>query len=330
MKTERRHDLQTNELADWLGTKIQSVQPYSKIAMGAVIGGVALIFAVMFLSGQRSRQQASSWQVLYAATLQRDATKLEEVAKSNQGTMAGTWALQSAGDVLRAEGVSLLHIDRAQASRQLGRARTNYQQAIKQSDNDNMLKPRALIGLAQCYEALGNAKEARQQYDRVIQDWPGSAMEKVARARRDFLEQSSTREFLAWFDDQEPLVPDMGTSSLFDGTPGGAMFGAGANGSGVPDSSLPFGTLQPPDDASGAANLDQPGEGGVSVSDLIVMPENEAPSADDSPPASSAPASEESNDTGTGSPTGASEDDAQSSGEGAEDRSNEDGESQSD
>ena len=44
MKTERRHELQTNDLADWLGRKIDSARPHAK-----VISGIAIVAATAFV-----------------------------------------------------------------------------------------------------------------------------------------------------------------------------------------------------------------------------------------------------------------------------------------
>ena len=37
MKSEHRHELQTNELANRLGTGIEKVQPYSQVVLAGVI-----------------------------------------------------------------------------------------------------------------------------------------------------------------------------------------------------------------------------------------------------------------------------------------------------
>ena len=39
MKTERRHELQTNELADWLGHQFEHVKPHGKTILAASILG---------------------------------------------------------------------------------------------------------------------------------------------------------------------------------------------------------------------------------------------------------------------------------------------------
>jgi hypothetical protein len=290
MKTQRRHELQTNELADWLGQKIEAIRPYTKAILGVAVVVAAGLFAVLFLSAHKSREQASSWQQLYASMLARDVDKLEQLAQANGDSTAGLWAWQNAASVLLEEGTRLLHVDRANANRQLGRARNAYQSVIEQTQDD-LLKPCAILGLAQCYEALNNYAEAEKQYDRVIEGWPGTAVEAVARERRAFLQQSSTREFLAWFDRQEPPAAGPDASSMLDAFPGGLdPSGAGEAGA---DDIFPRDPLEPPGDdieldegiTPRAQSPIEPGKSGssdsdpsgASDSDLIVPVEGDSP-----------------------------------------------------
>ncbi len=317
MKTERRHELQTNELADWLGKQIAGIRPYSKTILGVVVLIVAAIVALMLSLTQRSRNVAGGWQAYYDATVARNAEKLSEIAKDYEGTTAGLWATQSAGDAYLMQGTSLLHIDRDDAADRLNKARAAYQQVIDQT-YDDLLKPRALIGLAQCYEARNEVEEAEKQYNRVIEGWPETSLAKLAKERRDLLAQASTREFLNWFDDQEPQLPPV------SGTPGAAdPFGGMVPGSENVDdvgAGLPFGTLEPPSDSSGDAAssgplLIQPGvlpssgpsdeaspdgevKDSASLSDILGL---DQPPSDDAAGAENEPAGDPDDDS-TGSP----------------------------
>ena len=54
MKTERRHELQTNVLADWLGHRTEAIRPYF---IYIVMGGVALLVVAIVVT------IASNWQL---------------------------------------------------------------------------------------------------------------------------------------------------------------------------------------------------------------------------------------------------------------------------
>ena len=56
MKTERRHELQTNILADWLGHKTEAIRPYFKL----ILGGIAAVLIVAIVATVASWR--SMWQ----------------------------------------------------------------------------------------------------------------------------------------------------------------------------------------------------------------------------------------------------------------------------
>ena len=49
MKTERRHELQTNQLADWIGHQYDHVKPHTKTILAAAILSTAVIITAMVL-----------------------------------------------------------------------------------------------------------------------------------------------------------------------------------------------------------------------------------------------------------------------------------------
>jgi hypothetical protein len=243
MKTERRHELQTNALADWLGKQIEGVRPYSKLLLGGLILAAVAIFALRFMSAQRSGRVGQGWQEFYAASLDSGlerADQLLTIAENHAGTTLGLWARQAAADAFLAQGTSLLRTDPDDAANQLKQALDAYRYVAENSDNE-LLQPRALFGLAQTHEARNEIDKAKQQYERIIDGWPDSALAAEARDRMQFIDDASTREFLAWYDKQEPTLPPPGT------LPEGFDFSAPGGSGGPPSqSNLPFGTLEFP------------------------------------------------------------------------------------
>ena len=75
MKAERRHELQTNALADWLAKTIQKVQPHANtILIGALLVIVAIV-AVVMLSGRSSGRSDGAWNEYFQATIYEDPEK---------------------------------------------------------------------------------------------------------------------------------------------------------------------------------------------------------------------------------------------------------------
>ena len=226
MKTERRHELQTNALADWLGDKIKSVQPYAKTIVGVAILALVSVVAVRYVQGQRSKASAEGWKTLFTAQASRDVEQLEKVGTDHPNEIFGQMALLAAADDHMRQGSRSLHSDRAEANRLLSRALTAYQNVAEKPGNE-MLEQRARLGMAQCYESLNNVEGAEKEYTTIQEKWPDSSLGKITASRIAFLNKPSTREFLDWFEDQTPPERPSGLDSSFPGLDN--TFGTGSD-----------------------------------------------------------------------------------------------------
>jgi len=203
MKSERRHELQENKLAGALGEYIQKIQPYSKTLVGLAAVLAAVIFSGFYFSGQKQKNNEKSWSVYFGARDFADADGLSDVANQYAGTKAAAWALQSAGDIFLSRGTQTMNYDRQGAAGEFIAAKERYQDALAAAQDD-MLKQRALFGLAQAHEALEEFDDAVRQYQRVIDGWPDTAIAELAGERLSFISRPSTREFYTWFVKQPP------------------------------------------------------------------------------------------------------------------------------
>ena len=203
MKTERRHELQTIVLADWLGKKIIALEKYSRAAAGIVIALLIAVFVVFYFSKQQASRRATGWSKLFQGSVERDLTQMRETAEEHRGTEVGLWALQSAADLHLEEGSNLLYIDRVDAASRLSKAVSNYLLVVDQT-KDSMLKRRALFGLAQAYEASNELKKAADRYAELAQLSPDSVLGKEAARRQEELNEEKTKKFYAWFFTQKP------------------------------------------------------------------------------------------------------------------------------
>ena len=68
MKTQRRHELQTNVLAHSLARWIERAKPYSKAGTAVLIAVVVALFAWAYLSTQSTRREADGWNEYFDAT----------------------------------------------------------------------------------------------------------------------------------------------------------------------------------------------------------------------------------------------------------------------
>src|SRR5210317_150148 len=104
MKSQKRHELQTNELADHLGRYMQAIQPYQNLVLFGVVAAIVIVGGVLWLSNQQTAKASASWSEYFVALGQQRADGLEEVAQIHDGSTAALWALQSAGDVKLSSG----------------------------------------------------------------------------------------------------------------------------------------------------------------------------------------------------------------------------------
>jgi len=229
MKSKRRHELQTNDLADRIGHFIEQVRPYATTILMALVAVAVAISAWYYLASNRERQQADAWRAYFAAgsNPQGDmSTQLSAVADSYAGTPAGLWSAQTAADLTLAQGIQLMFADRAQAETNIDRAKGLYKQVLddKLTQSYPMLLERARFGMAQACEAMNDLEDAKKYYELVGQAAPQSALGKAALKRLDKLVDPDTEKWYNWFARQEaaPPTPDTPSSPL-----GGSPLGSG-------------------------------------------------------------------------------------------------------
>jgi tetratricopeptide (TPR) repeat protein len=267
MKSERRHELQQNDLAIALDRLNRSIEPYSKIialvVAVVIVGGIAVAFYNSQQSGLRSD---ATLQLLQASGAQ-DPEEMKRVSEMYPNTAASAWASFYEGDLYLSQGVQSLYNDRKDAEPLLTDADAAYRYAIANS-NDPLLRSRAHFGIARAAESLGKLDEAIAAYEEVVTASESEAMVKKAQERIEALSKPQTKEFLAWFSEQNFAPAD---PSLPPALPSSSMLPD------LPDLDLP--------DLSPAAE-DKPAEGEVEPKPLaggIEMPATATQAAEDKP-----------------------------------------------
>lgn len=219
MKTERRHELQKNQLADSLAHWIEAVKPYSRAALALVVAAVVAIFAWGYLSNQNSRRAAEGWNAYFSAISSRDPRpELTDIAARYAGTDVSTWARLTLADIQLDDGTARLFVEKKDARDELRKASELYR-AVLLDSREPMVQDRATFGLARAHEALGTPEtlaEARKEYRSIGEKWPNSPYVQDATARANDLDKASTKNFYDWLAAYEPPRP-LGTEP---GVPG--------------------------------------------------------------------------------------------------------------
>ncbi len=219
MSNERRHELETNDLAILLDRVNKAIEPYTKLI---AVGIGALFIAVMgwlFYNSQLSGQRSDSTLELIQGTASQDAEVLMEVSDNYPDTAAAAWAKVYQGQLQLSQGIQTLYRDREEAEQLLGDAKSAFQSAVSDS-SDPLLQSRAHLGMARADESLGNLEDAIGAYEQVIEIGESEAIIKQAEQQIAALRDPKTEEFLAWFDDQDfapsdpslpPSLPGVGS-----------------------------------------------------------------------------------------------------------------------
>ena len=226
MKSEHRHELKTNELAEWLGnlpqwTKENLVTIICVSVFIVVLAGVYLwrgynrdvvhVRERTDFTRLLNQVSAAKMQIVQAQEEDRDlsfsllqpAKGLEAFAQGTKNDRMAALALIKQAQALRAE----LHygtVDEKYVTEQIGKAKASYTQALDRSRDNNALAAAAEFGLGLCEEELGNLEEAEQMYQDIVtnSDYEGTVV--VAQARRRLKTMGDYREKLAFKPNPNP------------------------------------------------------------------------------------------------------------------------------
>jgi len=197
MKSEERHELKTNELAQWLSNLPQWAKKNLKTIIYICVVA-ALVLGVFFWKNYQKNVVTAQNKASFTQALSNIAMrKMQIQSAQSQGQQAPVSLLQSAerlqafvtknsknpqiailalikrGDTIRGD----LHFTTEQLgddqlSTQISRAEQSYQQAIERIDPNAAptLMAKAKLGLGLCQEERGNFEQAGEIYNQIIAD----------------------------------------------------------------------------------------------------------------------------------------------------------------
>lgn len=295
MKTERRHELETNVLASSLAHGAERVKPYGRGVLAAIIAALFIVLAWWYISVQNTSQSAVAWDeyIQAVSTGTRDEKLLEDIAQQNAGSTVANMARLTLADWKLDAGTNQLLMDRSAASEKLREASETFRtlQLVK----DPSIQERAGYGLARSFEAMGDLEKARAAYSELATKFPEGPFTAVAKSRETKLDEHGTKAFYDWLAKYEPPAAISGEP----GTPGARpdfLQEPDAGTLNVPSSlsdpsmKLPGLGVEPAADKAGESES-APEVPGADVAPAEAAPTETAP-AEDSKPADAAPAAE--------------------------------------
>lgn len=215
MDAEHRHELKSNELADFLGQVPVFLRKYSNQIIGICLILIALIVIPVY---KRMRQQSSLMErAMMVSKIQTARESLGTAARDTQNAGAGSLlstavddlkdaaettryanlaalALLEESELLRAELHLRPDVSADTISANLSRARTACEQALEKAQTPT-LKGLAELGLGLCAEEAGEYDQARAIYTKIIQtpEYTGTAVIEQAQRRLDSLDDNAVK-----------------------------------------------------------------------------------------------------------------------------------------
>ncbi len=235
MKSDHRHELKTNELAEWIANFPQWARDNGKIVIGVsvvaalVIGSalwylrktnVELVEQQLEFTNLIAKIPQNKIQVLMAQSSGRDtsimlietAVALETVANGTQDKNMAALALIKRAESLRArehyrqETVSPTDLRTAVEG-----AKVAYTKAVSKAENNPSLMAMARFGLGLCEEEIGNFDGAEKIYREIIENSDFEGTTAVARAQRRLETMGDYKKRIVFKPAPipKPPVPDM-------------------------------------------------------------------------------------------------------------------------
>ena len=299
MKSEHRHELKTNELAEWIAHLPQWTREnlrtiiYVSVVAVLVIGSsfwywrkrnVETVQRHLEFTGLIDKLSQNKLQILMAQPRGVDASyMLIETAGALQTTAEGArddsmaaLALIKRAEALRA-GLHYRQITVSQSEVQtvISGAKDAYVRALEKASANPSLKAMAEFGLGLCEEELGNFNGARRIYRDIVANSDFEGTTTVAKAKQRLETMADYQQKIVFRASPKPQLPP---SELFDTpvplrppeidplpkAPNGVLMlpdvKMGPEPNGIPESLKIKVKPSPPNDVLGAADINVPGE----------------------------------------------------------------------
>lgn len=207
MNSERRHELQENELASVIDRVNAKIEPYSKPIAAIVAMAFIGLLGWGFYSSLQAEHRSDATYQLIEGSVGGDSETLATVAATYPETPMAAWARLYQGSQKMGAGINALFTSRDEAVELLNEANSAYEEALALS-NDTLIQSRAHYGLARIAESLGKTDEAIAHYEATMDAGESVEMMTESQQRIKLLSKPAAKNFLTWFDEQDFSTAD--------------------------------------------------------------------------------------------------------------------------
>ncbi|HLJ11829.1 MAG TPA: hypothetical protein VKU82_11605 [Planctomycetaceae bacterium] len=205
MKSEHRHDLQTNELGKIADKLANFIEVHGNRLMIGICVVALLASAGIFWWRSKTAAETAAWRDLSAALATNNTANrpddFYDVWEAHKGSLPGLWARVHEGESRLREGVQTMFRDTEKGVDVLKKAQAAFQTITDDRRAPAELRERALIGLGRALESMsdGSEDDAVQAYQTLVDEYPNSVYKADAQARIAALTKPGGQEFYAWF-----------------------------------------------------------------------------------------------------------------------------------
>ena len=272
MKSDHRHELKTNELAEWIANLPQWAKENRNtiiVVLVVLIAAAAVYCWRTYNRRASAREQlrltslmnslsVNQMQILQGHSQGRDlsfvllqpAEELKTFAQNASDDQMAALALIKRAQALRTElHYRLEAISQEDLLSQINQAKASYAEALEKASANPSLKAMAKFGLGLCEEELGNFDQARQVYQDIAADpaFEGAAAKAAAHNRLQTVEDYRTKVVFRPSPKPKPPVAFQPTTETTSGEPNMPV-----------EANLPIETILPTDAAPGIPNAPLP------------------------------------------------------------------------
>ena len=231
MKSEHRHELKTNELAEWLKNLPQWTKENLRTLIYVSVVAVLVISSFLWFRHKRnvemvqrhieftglvSRLAQNKLQILMAQPRGTDASymlidtagALQNVADGTKNDRMAALALIKRAEALRA-GLHYRQITVSQADLQtaVNSAKAAYIKALEKASNNTSLQAMAKFGLGLCEEDLGNFDHAKGIYRDIAENSDYEGTTTIAKARQRLETMADYQQRVVFRETPQPQLP---------------------------------------------------------------------------------------------------------------------------
>ena len=196
MKTERRHDLETNSLALKMTQWIETIKPHINKLLGAVAVIVGLMAINSIWNSKSAANEQNAWDAFAQARTSTDPElmSVQKLAESEEfaGTRMREWAQIVWADRQVLLSARTYLFDRKAALSRL-RGVIGIYDGLTTSASDPELRDRAHFGLGRVYELQNKVNLAQQQFAKVQGD-----LGPIASQRAEQLQSGGVKDDCEW------------------------------------------------------------------------------------------------------------------------------------